>query len=70
MTHHHGEVLGPVSYREGDGVDMNIPLGPCEIEVTELDVTISWAEGETRGATAVPVADYTRYVSSGLLKVY
>ncbi|MDP9044610.1 MAG: hypothetical protein M3O01_07360 [Pseudomonadota bacterium] len=69
MPHHHGEILGPVSYREGDGVAIEIPRGPCELDVTELDVTISWVEGASHGSTAIPLAEYARYVASGALKV-
>ena len=69
MAHHLGEVRGRVAYREGDGVDIEIPPGPCELEVTDLDVTISWNDGATRGSAAIPLADYSRYVAEGALKV-
>jgi hypothetical protein len=69
MAHHHGEVRGPMTYREGDGVDITIPLGPCEVEVTELDVTLTWTDGDTHGAAAIPLGEYTRYVTSGVLKI-
>lgn len=69
MARHQGRVLGAVAYREGDGVSIDIPRGPCEIEVTELDVTLTWADGDTHGSAAIPLADYARYVSTGALKV-
>ena len=69
MAHHSGQVLGKVTYREGDGIEITIPPGPCELEVTELDVTITWNDGATRGAAAIPLADYSRYVAEGVLKV-
>ena len=42
MSKLHGKVVGDVSYREGDGMDMKIPQGDCEIEETKLDVTLGW----------------------------
>ena len=69
MAQHRGQVKGSLSYREGDGVEMKVPLGPCEIEVTDLDVTLSWVDGATHGSTAIPLADYARYVASGVLVI-
>ena len=57
-------IKGEVSYREGDGPHINIPLGPCEIEETAQDVTISWVDGETHGAAAIPITDFKRYVAA------
>ena len=56
-------ITGKVEYREGDGTSMPIPLGPCEIDETPLDVTLSWVDGETKGSAAIPVADFKRYVA-------
>jgi hypothetical protein len=62
-------ITGKVEYREGDGANITIRPGPCEVEETPLDVTISWTDGETRGSAAIPLADYRRYVSSKALTV-
>jgi hypothetical protein len=56
-------IVGHVSYREGDGPSIVIRPGPCEVTESELDVTISWTEGETRGSTAIPLSDFKRYVA-------
>ncbi|MEO8546683.1 MAG: hypothetical protein ABI434_24065 [Burkholderiaceae bacterium] len=69
MAHKLGQVKGNMTYREGEGVEMPIPTGPCEIEITELDVTLTWVDGDTHGATAIPLADYHQHVRSGLLVV-
>lgn len=63
------EIVGEVTYREGDGVAMTIPPGPCEVEVTDLDATISWSEGPDHGSAAISLADYRRFVDSGALRV-
>ena len=67
MSKQQGGVVGEVVYREGDGAGMTIPLGPCEVERTELDATISWTDGPTHGSTAVPLGDLARYLETGAL---
>jgi hypothetical protein len=69
MARKNGEVKGKLTYREGDGVEMPIPAGPCEVEITALDVTLTWVDGETHGATAIPLADYHQHVRDGVLVV-
>jgi hypothetical protein len=64
-----GRVVGTVKYAEGDGVKLTIPPGPCEITVTAQDATIAWSEGDTRGATAIPLDQYKRYVDHGEIVV-
>ena len=49
-------INGKVEYREGDGANITIRPGPCQVEETALDVTISWTDGDTRGSAAIPVA--------------
>ncbi len=60
---------GKVQYREGDGTNITIRVGPCEIEETSLDATISWTDGNTHGSAAIPIADYRRYLSSKALRI-
>lgn len=62
-------IKGMVEYREGDGASITIRQGPCEIEKTALDVTISWTEGNTHGSAAIPLADFNRYVLSKAIEV-
>ena len=69
MARKQGRVHGKLAYREGDGVEIPIPEGPCEIEITAMDVTLTWVDGETHGATAIPLADYHQHVMEGSLVV-
>jgi hypothetical protein len=62
-------IIGKVEYREGDGVNMTIRPGPCEIEETELDATISWVDGDTRGSAAMPMADYRRHIANKAIQI-
>lgn len=57
-------IAGLVEYREGEGPLLTVPTGPCEVEATELDVTLSWTEGNAHEATAIPPDDFQRYVDS------
>jgi len=61
-------ITGRVEYREGDGANITIRPGPCEIDVNALDATISWTDGESHGSAAMPIANYRRYVSSKAIK--
>jgi hypothetical protein len=62
-------IVGKVEYREGDGANITIRPGPCEIEETALDATISWTDGESHGSAAIPLADYRRYLSSNVIQI-
>ncbi|HUP06137.1 MAG TPA: hypothetical protein VMU47_03250 [Caldimonas sp.] len=64
-----GEIVGHVTYREGDGPEIAIPAGPCDITVTHLDVTITWTDGDTRGSAALPLAEYTRFLTTGAIRL-
>lgn len=65
MARLNGQVSGTVTYREGDGILLEIPRGPCEIELDELDVTLTWSDGGVHGSTAMPRSDFDRYVANG-----
>ena len=66
---YNARIKGKVEYREGDGVPIAIRKGPCEIEETAMDVTISWTEGDTHGSTAMPLANFRRYVAEKAIEV-
>jgi hypothetical protein len=62
-------ITGKVEYREGDGVSIAIRPGPCDVDETTLDATISWTDGDTRGSAAIPIADYRRYVATKAISI-
>jgi len=62
-------ITGPVAYREGDGANITIRPGPVMLELTPLDATLSWTEGENRGSAAMPLSDFKAYVAQGLIKL-
>ena len=62
------EIVGKVEYREGDGANKRIRPGPVEVEETAADVTLSWTDGDTHGAAAMPLSDFRRYVASQAIR--
>ncbi len=64
-----GRVVGEVNYREGEGMMLKIPPGPCEIALADIDVTITWVEDGVHGATAIPRSDYDEHLARGVLVI-
>jgi hypothetical protein len=62
-------ITGKVEYREGDGPNITIRPGPCEVEETAMDATISWSDGDSHGSAAMPIADFRRYVATRAIRV-
>jgi hypothetical protein len=61
------QVNGEVEYRAGDGPMIAIPKGPVEVRVGADSAVISWGEGESAQATAIPLSQYQRFVVDGLI---
>ncbi|MES2716094.1 MAG: hypothetical protein V4795_10030 [Pseudomonadota bacterium] len=64
-----GRIVGTVEFRAGDGPKMPIPLGLVEIETGHAEATLSWVDGETRGAAAMPIAEFNRYRTDGAIQL-
>jgi hypothetical protein len=62
-------ITGKVEYRQGDGTTATIPPGRIEVQTTPVDATLSWADGDTRNAAAIPLADFEAYVDSGHIEI-
>ncbi|MEK8032478.1 hypothetical protein AACH06_16765 [Ideonella sp. DXS29W] len=62
-------ISGKVEYREGDGPNITIRRGPCEIAETAHDATISWNDEDSRGSAAIPISDYRRHLASGAIQL-
>ena len=60
-------ITGKVEFRQGDGPNIVIRPGPVEVETTQADATLSWADGQARGAASIPIADFRRYVADGAI---
>lgn len=62
-------ISGKVEYREGDGPNITIRPGPCEVEETGQDAIISWTDGDTHGSAAMPIADFRHYVVNQAIQI-
>jgi hypothetical protein len=62
-------IEGTVEYREGDGPNITIRPGPCVVDETAQDATISWTDGDTNGSAAMPIDDYRRYVHNKAIRL-
>lgn len=62
-------IVSAIEYREGDGPPMEIPEGPVALEIADLDVTLSWVDGDFHGSTAIPIGDYQRYLGEGKIEL-
>lgn len=62
-------IRGDVEFRAGDGMKIEIPDGPVEIEMAQDSVTLSWQEGADASSTAITRDEFDRYVREGKIKV-
>lgn len=62
-------IVGKVEYRSGDGPNVEIRLGPVDLNMGINDVTLSWTEEDTHGSAAIPLVDFKRYVAEGMIKL-
>lgn len=46
-----------------------IPFGAADVEVTALDTTFSWTEGNFHGVAAMPIANFCRYIIEGAINL-
>jgi hypothetical protein len=65
----HAHITGKVEYREGDGQNLTIRPGPVKVQTGVNDVTLSWTDEGVRGAAAIPLMDFQRYVSEGKIRL-
>ncbi|MCZ8076142.1 MAG: hypothetical protein CFE41_03420 [Burkholderiales bacterium PBB2] len=61
-------IEGRVEFREGDGPSIAIRPGLCEVEQGLQDATLSWVEGDSHGAAAMPLSDFKRYLASAAIR--
>lgn len=63
-------VTGEVEYRAGDGPLIQIPKGPVEVNLSFDSAVISWGDGGNPQITAIPIAEYERYVREGKIEAH
>jgi len=65
--HFVAEVTGPVEYREGEGVRLELRRGLVEVDLSATDAIISWTDENYRGRAALPTGDLYRYAEEGAI---
>lgn len=63
------EIVGPVGYREGEGVELELRRGRVRILVTPSDTVVSWTDEKYRGEAAIPYANFAQYVADGAIRL-
>lgn len=61
-------VTGEVEYRAGDGPLILIPKGPIEVNLSFDSAVLSWGDDGKTQITAIPIAEYERYVQEGKIE--
>jgi hypothetical protein len=61
------QIVGKVEFRQGEGMLFAIPLGSADVEVTALDTTFSWTEGNFHGLAAMPFVIFCHYITEGAI---
>lgn len=62
------KVTGVVEYRAGDGPLIRIPEGPIEVLLAPDSAVLSWGDSGTMQTTAIPVAEYQRFLDEGVIQ--
>ena len=62
-------IRGDVEFRAGDGMKLEVPDGPVEIQMADDCVTLSWTHGADASATAITRDEFDRYVSEGKIRL-
>lgn len=63
---HFATITGLVTYTPGDGAPLVIPKGRVEVSLEPDSATLSWvATPDVVGLTAIPRAQFDRYVQDG-----
>ncbi|MGE4240777.1 hypothetical protein [Ramlibacter sp.] len=66
----HAVIRGEVCFRAGDGMPVEIPDGPVDIEVAPDSVTLSWSDSEgNTGTAAITRDEYARYLKEGKIRL-
>jgi len=63
------QIVGKVEFRQGEGMLFAIPLGAADLEVTALDTTFIWTEGNFHGLAAMPFVNFCHYITEGAINL-
>jgi hypothetical protein len=66
----HALIRGDVCFRAGDGMLLEIPDGPVDIDMAADSATLSWIDDEgNAGSAAITIDEYKRYLRDGKIRL-
>jgi hypothetical protein len=66
----HALIRGEVCFRAGDGMTLEVPDGPVDIDLADDSATLSWIDDEgNTGAAAITLDEYQRYLREGKIRL-
>jgi len=57
-----GRIVGNVEFRAGDGPQLKIPEGDCQILMADDSVVLTWTENGQSLTAAIPKIEFDRYI--------
>jgi hypothetical protein len=60
-------IAGRVEFRAGDGPQLKIPEGSCQILMADDSVVLTWSEKGQSLTAAIPKIEFDRYIEEGAI---
>ena len=58
-------IAGDVAFRAGDGPQLKIPKGNCQIMMADDSVVLTWTDQGQSLTAAIPKIEFDRYIQEG-----
>jgi hypothetical protein len=66
----HALIRGDVCFRAGDGMMLEVPDGPVDIDLADDSATLHWVDDEgNAGTCAITLDEYERYKREGKIRL-
>lgn len=66
----HALIRGDVCFRAGDGMMLEVPDGPVDIDLADDSATLSWIDDDgNAGSAAITLDEYQRYLREGKIRL-
>lgn len=63
-------IRGDVCFRAGDGMMLEVPDGPVDIDLADDSATLHWVDDEgNAGTAAITIDEYERYMREGKIRL-
>jgi len=63
-------IRGDVCFRAGDGMMLEVPDGPVDIDLADDSATLHWVDDEgNAGTAAITLDEYERYKREGKIRL-